>query len=84
MATLERVSASRFVSASLPGIFPSAQIALTANAFAEDKARCLAAGMDGFLVKPFSIEDLFTTLLRVLQQQGRSRVMGETSEESVS
>jgi len=59
-------------------------IALTANAFAEDKARCLAAGMDGFLVKPFSIEDLFTTLLRVLQQQGRSRVMGETSEESVS
>jgi CheY-like chemotaxis protein len=45
-------------------------IALTANAFAEDKARCLAAGMDGFLVKPFSVTDLFSTLLRVLQQGG--------------
>ena len=37
-------------------------IALTANAFDEDREACLAAGMDGFLVKPLERERLVETL----------------------
>lgn len=33
-------------------------IAVTANAFDEDKDKCLASGMDDFLPKPLKIEDL--------------------------
>ncbi|MCW1918175.1 ATP-binding protein [Rhodobacter sp. KR11] len=37
-------------------------LALTANAFGEDRAACLAAGMDGFLVKPLSKQDLLSAI----------------------
>jgi two-component system, sensor histidine kinase len=40
-------------------------IALTANAFAEDKAKCYSAGMDDFISKPVSIDGLVSALNRV-------------------
>ena len=43
-------------------------IALTANAFAEDKERCFNIGMNEVLVKPFDPEILFSTLLRALNR----------------
>jgi signal transduction histidine kinase/DNA-binding response OmpR family regulator len=39
-------------------------VALTANAMAEDRERCLAAGMDDHVSKPFNIEDLKVILAR--------------------
>jgi PAS domain S-box-containing protein len=41
-------------------------IALTANAFADDRRRCLEAGMDDYLAKPFEREDLQALLDRWL------------------
>ncbi|MDQ7830294.1 MAG: ATP-binding protein [Desulfovibrionaceae bacterium] len=42
---------------------PAARIiALTAHALAEFRTRCLAAGCDGYLVKPLSRRDLYETL----------------------
>ena len=37
-------------------------VALTANAYPEDQARCLAAGMDGYLSKPLRRDDLMLAL----------------------
>ena len=46
-------------------------IAMTANAFAEDQARCFEAGMTDFLVKPFNPDALFATLLKALSRDHR-------------
>lgn len=45
-------------------------IAMTANAFEEDRQACLAAGMNEHVAKPFELEPLYATLLRWLSVSG--------------
>jgi PAS domain S-box-containing protein len=42
-------------------------IAMTAHAMKGDEERCLEAGMDGYVSKPFQVEDVFATIDRVLE-----------------
>ncbi len=45
-------------------------IAMTANAFIEDRQNCLAAGMNDFISKPIPPADLHSTMLRWLREAG--------------
>jgi PAS domain S-box-containing protein len=41
-------------------------VAMTANAMKGDKERCLAAGMDGYVAKPFDTDEFFAAISSVL------------------
>ena len=49
-------------------------VALTANAFAEDRKACLEAGMDDHLVKPLELEALRSALARWTNRADRAKV----------
>jgi signal transduction histidine kinase/DNA-binding response OmpR family regulator/HPt (histidine-containing phosphotransfer) domain-containing protein len=56
-------------------------IALTANAIAGDRDRCLAAGMDDYLSKPFDLAQLRGVLQRWIPEKARSAVAGVAATE---
>ncbi len=60
MDGFEATSAIRAMDAPLNGV---PIVALTANAFGEDRDRCFAVGMNGHLAKPVRKESLYSTLL---------------------
>jgi CheY-like chemotaxis protein/anti-sigma regulatory factor (Ser/Thr protein kinase) len=45
-------------------------VALTANVLSRDRALCVAAGMNGFLGKPFTAAQLISVLVPVAKQRG--------------
>jgi len=68
MPNLDGVKATKQIR-DLPGCKETPILAMTANAFAEDKARCLEAGMDDFIAKPFNPEGLYAILLKWLERR---------------
>ena len=58
-------------------------IALTAHALPEDRRRCLAAGMDDFLSKPFTMDDLQSILTHWVPETGASTITPEIVDDAV-
>jgi len=65
MPKLDGLSAARLIRQA-PGYESTPILAMTANAFTEDRQHCLEAGMNDFLAKPFNPDVLFGILLRWL------------------
>jgi two-component system sensor histidine kinase/response regulator len=65
MPKMGGIEATRCIRASATGARVPI-IAMTANAFSEDHASCIAAGMNDFIAKPFKLEKLFETMLKWL------------------
>ena len=78
MPRMDGLEATRRIRA-MPGGRDLLIIAMTANAFADDKARCLAAGMDDFATKPIDPDVFLALLLRNLQQRQPKNVRSERS-----
>ncbi|MBU1365209.1 MAG: response regulator [Gammaproteobacteria bacterium] len=72
MPNLNGLEATRQIRA-LPGRGDVPIVAVTANIFAEDKANCLAAGMNDFLAKPSPPALLFSTVLKALKNGSGNR-----------
>ncbi|WP_226992861.1 response regulator [Leptospira biflexa] len=54
-----------------PNQTPSIIIAVTAHVLNEHKERCLEVGMDGFVSKPFYIENLLQTYREILYKRNQ-------------
>ncbi len=93
MPEMDGLEASRCIHREWSGVERPRIVALTANALKEDRAACVAAGMDEYLSKPVQVDDLQEALRRcgewVAEQRPRPEVDGtgenpELEEESSS
>jgi signal transduction histidine kinase/ActR/RegA family two-component response regulator len=64
MPEMDGLEAAQTLRRTLPAENMPYMVALTANAFTEDRTACLAAGMNEFLTKPLRIEDFSAALAR--------------------
>ena len=65
MPNMDGLTATRTIRTAFPQAQQPHIIALTANAMREDQARCLNAGMNGYISKPIQVEELVEALERV-------------------
>lgn len=66
MGGIEATRSIRSILDAQPGTPRPAIVAVTANAFAQDREECLAAGMDGFMSKPVRMATLRETLVKLV------------------
>ena len=72
MPFMDGLTATRTIRASgRPDSMTVPILAMTANAFAEDVQKSLAAGLDAHITKPIEPKVLFAELERVLRRNGR-------------
>jgi CheY-like chemotaxis protein len=64
MPEMDGLEATRHIRAQLPSGRQPRIVAMTAAAFPEDRACCLEAGMDDYVAKPVSMDDLAAVLRR--------------------
>ena len=69
MPQMNGIEATRIIRA-LPAYADTPILAMTANAFAEDRQVCLDAGMDDHIGKPVDPDKLYETLLQWLDKRG--------------
>ena len=68
MPVLDGLGATRLIR-QLPGLEAVPILAMTANAFAENRDQCFEAGMDDYIAKPVTPEVLYATLLKWLEKR---------------
>jgi CheY-like chemotaxis protein len=64
MPEMDGLEATRMLCRDLPSERRPRIVAMTAEAMAGDRERCLAAGMDDYITKPVRFADLEAALLR--------------------
>lgn len=73
MPEIDGIQATRMIRAlPVPQAATIPIIAMTANVFKEDIAKCLEAGMNGHLGKPFTKRDILKTLLQYMKPKQNS------------
>jgi two-component system sensor histidine kinase/response regulator len=79
MPMLDGLEATRRIRA-LPGHAATPIIAMTANAFGDDRTTCLAAGMNDHIGKPVDPEQLYDALARWLAPPGEAPAQADGGE----